>query len=126
MGLIQRFIVQWAFNVGALWVAAKLLDGIHYGDFWTLVIAALVFTIVNIFVKPILTVLAIPFIIVTLGLALFFINLLMIYLTSWIVSDFDIDGFWWAVAATIIVWAVNAVFAAIFRDVTRPTRPAEV
>jgi putative membrane protein len=117
--LMRRFAIQWAFNAGALWVAAKLLDGIHYGDFWTIVIAALVFTIVNIFVKPILTVLAIPVIIVTLGVALFFINLLMIYLTSWIVADFDIDGFWWAVAATIIVWAVNAVFETLFRDVTR-------
>jgi putative membrane protein len=119
VALMRRFAIQWAFNAGALWVAAKLLDGIHYGDFWTIVIAALVFTIVNIFVKPILTLLAIPVIIVTLGVALFFINLLMIYLTSWIVADFDIDGFWWAVAATIIVWAVNAVFETLFLDVTR-------
>ena len=112
---MRRFLVTWAFNVAALFVAAWLLDGIDYGDSaWALVVAALVFSLANIFVKPIVAVLALPFIIVTLGIALFFINLLMLYLTSWIVDDFRIDGFWWAVAATIIVWAVNAVLEAAF------------
>ena len=48
------------------------------------------------------------------GVALFFVNLLMLYLTSWIVNDFTIDGFGWAILATIIVWAVNAVLEAAF------------
>lgn len=112
---MRRFLITWAFNAAALFVAAWLLDGIDYGDSaWALVVAALVFSLVNIFVKPIVAVLALPFIILTLGIALFFINLLMLYLTSWIVDDFRIDGFWWAVAATIIVWAVNAVLEGLF------------
>ena len=112
---MRRFLVTWAFNTAALFVASWLLDGIDYGDSaWALVVAGLVFSIVNIFVKPILTVLALPFIIITLGIAFFFINLLMLYLTSWIVGDFDIDGFWWAVAATIIIWIVNSFLEAFF------------
>jgi putative membrane protein len=112
----MRFVVRWLFNVAALFVASWLLSGISYGDdAWALVLAALVFSLVNMFVKPVLTVLALPFIIVTLGLALFLINLLMLYLTSWIVGDFQIDGFGWAVLATIIVWAVNAILEAAFR-----------
>lgn len=113
--VVARFAISWAFNLGALWVATKLLDGIqNQGTFWTLVLAALVFTAVNLLVKPLVTFLSIPLIILTLGIALFFVNLLMLYLTSWIVSDFVIEGFWWAVAATLIVWAVNSLLEALF------------
>jgi putative membrane protein len=55
-----------------------------------------------------------PLVIVTLGVAIFFVNLLMLYVTSWIVNDFTIDGFGWAILATIIVWVVNTVLEAIF------------
>ena len=117
---MRRLLVTWLFNFGAIWVAAKLLDGIHYADLWTLIVAALVFSIVNIFVKPIITLLALPFIVVTLGFALFFINLLMLFLTGWIVDGFSIDGFWWGVAGTIIIWIVNAVLHAAFPSADEP------
>ena len=60
-----------------------MFDGMTYGDsFWRLLLAALVFTIVNSFVKPMLAILSIPFIIVTLGIAYFFVNVLMLVLTD--------------------------------------------
>jgi putative membrane protein len=102
------FLVRWAFNVVALFVASWLLSGVSYGDrWWTLLIAGAVFTLVNSFIKPILTLLSIPFIVVTLGLFYFLINILMLYLTDWIVDDFEIESFWWAVLAAIIVSLVN-------------------
>jgi putative membrane protein len=112
---MRRFLVTWAFNVAALFVASWLLSGIDYGDdAWALVVAALVFSVVNMFVKPVVTVLAIPFILVSLGFAYFLINLLMLYVTDWIVGDFEIETFWWGVLATIIVWIVNQALAAAF------------
>ena len=106
----RRIVISWAFNVVALFVAAWILDGITYGDqWWTLLIAALVFTVVNAFVKPILTVLSIPFIVVTLGLFYFLITILMLYLTDWIVPDFEIETFRWPVLAAISVSLVNMV-----------------
>ena len=76
-----------------MFVAAWLLSGVTYGDdWWTLFIAALVFTVVNTFVKPILTILSIPFIIVTLGIVYFLINVFMLYVTDWIVQDFDLES----------------------------------
>jgi putative membrane protein len=96
--------------VAALFVAAWLLTGVTYGDqWWTLLIAAAVFTVVNWAVKPVLTVLSIPFIVVTLGLFYFLINVLMLYVTDWLVPDFEIKTFWWGVLAAIIVSVVNAV-----------------
>jgi putative membrane protein len=114
--VLRRFLVTWAFNFVALWVAAVLLGGIDYDGIGVLIVAALVFSVVNIFVRPLLILFTLPLVLLTLGLALFFINLFMLYLTSWIVDDFTIDGFWWAVLATIIVWVVNAILEAFFGD----------
>jgi putative membrane protein len=113
--MLRRFIVTWFFNIVALWVAAELVDGIGYsGNEWVLVIAALVFSLVNIFVKPLVILFTLPLVILTLGLALFFVNLLMLYLTSWIVDDFKVESFGAAILATIIVWVVNTVLEAAF------------
>jgi putative membrane protein len=101
-------LVRWVSNAVALFVAAWLLSGVDYGDqWWTLLIAAAVFTVVNFAVKPILAVLSIPFIVVTLGLFYFLINVLMLYLTDWLVPDFEIETFWWGALAAIIVSFVN-------------------
>ena len=121
--MLRRFLVTWAFNLVALWVAALLLSGIDYDGFGVLVVASLVFSIVNIFVRPLVIFFTLPLVIVTLGIALFFINLLMLYITSWIVDNFTIDSFWWAVLATIIVWFVNMILEAFFGDELRP-RPS--
>ena len=105
-----RLLLHLGSNVLALWVAAKALDGISYGgDIWVLVVAGLVFGLVNFFLKPIITVLALPLIIVTLGVAYFFVNLFMLYLTDWLVGRFDVASFGAAVVGTIIIWAVNMV-----------------
>ena len=105
---------MWACNVAALWVAAKLLDGSDYESFWHLVLAGLVFGIVNWLVKPLVTLLALPVIVLTLGVALFFVNLLMLYVTSWLAPGFRIDGFGDAVLGTLVIWAVNLVLRAVF------------
>ena len=73
-------------------MAAWLLSGVTYGDeWWTLLIAAAVFTVVNAWIKPIVAVLSIPFIVMTLGLFYFLINVLMLYVTDWVVPDFEIQ-----------------------------------
>lgn len=119
--MLRRFVVTWLSNVAALWVAAKLLDGVHVsGDHaWvTFVVAGFVFSVANMIVKPIVAILAIPLIILTLGIAYFLVNVLMIFLTSWVVGDFHVDGFWSGVGAAIVVWLVNLLLDAIERRVT--------
>ena len=114
--LLARFVG----NLAALWVASALLEGMTYGDsFWVLVLAAAVFTIVNWIVKPIVAILSIPLIILTLGVAYFFVNVLMLLITDWVVPDFEVGGFWSVVGATIIVWVVNLVIGAAMHDLSR-------
>ncbi|HTC59530.1 MAG TPA: phage holin family protein [Solirubrobacteraceae bacterium] len=117
--MLQRLAITWVFNTIALFVATWLLSGLSYGsDWWALLISGLVFTLVNFFLKPILAILSIPFIIVTLGIFYFLINVLMLYLTHWIVPQFTIASFWWAALAAIIVSVVNWVL----RKLVEPDR----
>jgi putative membrane protein len=124
--MLPKLAITWVFNTVALFVATWLLSGLSYGsDWWALLIAGLVFTLVNTFLKPLLAILSIPFIIVTFGIFYFLINVFMLYLTHWIVPQFTIASFWWAALAAIIVSAVNGILHVFFgspRNVG--TRPA--
>jgi putative membrane protein len=114
---MRAFAIRWVGNVVALFVAAWILSGISYGDqWWTLFIAAAVFTLINAWVKPVLTILSLPFIVVTLGLFYFLINVFMLYVTDWVVPDFEIRTFWWAVLAAIIVSLVNGLMNMVLPD----------
>lgn len=106
---MSRALATWACNVAALFAADALIGGVHFSGPWKVVLAGAVFGIVNWLVKPVVTILALPAIILTLGVALFFVNLLMLVIAAWVTPGFTIDGFWPAVGATIVVWAVNAV-----------------
>jgi putative membrane protein len=113
----RALLIRWVSNVAALFVAAWLLSGVSYGDsWWSLLIAAAVFTIVNAWVKPVLAILSIPFIVITLGLFYFLINVLMLYVTDWVVPDFEINTFWWGVLAAIIVSVVNMILSPFLPD----------
>jgi putative membrane protein len=118
--MLRRSLITWGFNVVAILVAAEIVDGVDFDDsVWTLLVAGLVFTVVNMLVKPIVTFLALPLILITLGIALFFVNLLMLYITSWIVDGFTIDDFGSAIAATILVWLVNTALELAFGSMRR-------
>ena len=111
---------RFAGNLAALWVASEVLDGTSYGgSFGVLALAAAVFTVANWIVKPVVTVLALPLIILTLGVAYFFVNALMLVVTDWVVGDFEAGDFWTVVGATIVVWLVNMVISAAVGDLRR-------
>jgi putative membrane protein len=113
--VLRRLLYTWIANVAAIWVASLFVDGVDYSeDYWVLIVTGLVFGFVNFLVKPIVKLLALPVIILTLGIALFFINLLMLYVTSWIVPGFEIDSFMSGIWATVVITAVNWVLQGIF------------
>jgi putative membrane protein len=102
-------LIGWGFNIVALLIVDEIFDSVEIGHWWPILVGAAVLGIANAVVKPILAVLTLPLIIVTLGLAYFAINVLMLALAEWIATDFSIDGFWTYVGATIVVWLVNWV-----------------
>ena len=108
-GLPVRLAISWLTNALVLWVVVIVLSRATASTVWALLAAAAVFGVLNTVLKPILRFLTLPFAILTLGVAWFFVSLLMLVLTRDIVSGFHIHGFWTLVAATAIVWFVNLV-----------------
>ncbi len=112
---LAAFLVRGLLNVAAIWVAVRLLDGVRSdGEIATYVIAGLVLAAANSLVRPVVVILAIPLIVVTLGIAYLLVGVAMVALTAWLVGGLAVDGFWSAVGAAIIVWLVNWAIAAAF------------
>jgi putative membrane protein len=77
-----------------------------------------VLALANAFLKPILTILTFPLIVLTLGLFYFVLNTAMLALAEWIAPDFSIDGFWTYIGATIVVSLVNWALYTLFDSVS--------
>jgi putative membrane protein len=112
--LLLYLLLSWISNILALLVADWIFDGVSIGHWWPIILGAAVLGIANTIIKPILALLTLPLVVVTLGLAYFAINVLMLALAEWIAPDFSIDGFWTYIGATIVVsivnWAVHGLF----------------
>ena len=104
---LVRALVLVGTNVLALLVINWMFDGVRIEGNWSFLIGAIVLTIGNVILKPILALLTLPLIVVTFGLFYFVLNVAMLALAEWIAPDFSIDGFWTYVGATIVVSLVN-------------------
>ncbi len=105
----MRLGISWLTNALVLAIVAAVLGGVHVTSPGALLAAAAVFGVLNTLLKPLLRLVTLPLALLTLGVAWFFVSMLMLVLTKEIVSGFRIHGFWTLVAATLIVWIVNLV-----------------
>jgi putative membrane protein len=104
---VQRAVVTWAGNAIALYVAVAAVGDATLAGWTSLLVAAAVFGIVNALVKPVVKLFALPLIIITVGIALFFVNVLMLWITDAIVGGIHFDGFVALVTGSIVIWVVN-------------------
>ena len=129
------FVIRAAVNGLALWVVTLILPGMNFVGGTTTVqkigvvlVVAVIFGLVNAFIKPIVQVLSIPLYILTLGLFHVVINALMLWITAWITDHtthwgLHIDHFWWtAIWAAILLSIVGWAFSLPFRGTERALR----
>lgn len=122
MRLLVRLLVNAVALAVAAWIVADItIEGATRTDqAITLAIVAAIFGLVNLVVGPIVKLLALPLIIVTLGLVIFVINALMLLLTDWIADRFDVgfqvEGFWTALLGALIITVISAILEAILPD----------
>lgn len=127
--MLTRLLSAWVLGGAALAAAAWLLgDHMTIGvasdptseRLITLAIVAAVFAVVDTFIAPVIKVVSLPFIILSLGLALLVINAALLLLTSRIADSLDapffIDGFWWAVLASVVISVVQSILGALADD----------
>jgi putative membrane protein len=103
----MRFLIHLLINGFAVFVAAYILEGVRVESFLTAVIVSIVLGIVNALIKPILSIIALPITILTLGLFNFILNGLMILLVTKVVPGFSVENFWWAVLFSFVLSIVN-------------------
>lgn len=106
-------IVRFLLSGLAVLLTAYLLPGVDVRHYGYALLVALVLSIANLIVKPILIVFTIPITILTLGLFLIVINAIIILLVDYLTPGFTVDGFWWALAFSIILSIFNSMFTDI-------------
>lgn len=113
---LTRLLFTWAVSSAALGVAAWAVGQVSYSSWSALAVAGLVFGLVNTYLKPVLVVLGIPFIVITLGIGLFLINMALVWLTAAVVPGFDASGFWPIAKAAVVVWFVNMLLGGFWPE----------
>lgn len=113
MKLIARIVL----NGLGLWAAAQLLPGIHWdGGVLYLLVAGAVLGLLNLLVKPILTLFSIPLLLITLGLFYLVINGVMLWLADLLLARLHVDGFLWAIAGGLFLAVFNLFVRAFETD----------
>lgn len=106
--MLKLFLIRWTFNAVGLWLAAELIGGVSFtGGLLVIIIGALVFSLVNAFIRPIIVILSLPAIVLSLGLFMLVVNAFMLYLVTVLYDPFVVSSFGSAILAVIIVWLVN-------------------
>jgi putative membrane protein len=115
---VRSVLLHWLSNALALWVAVHLVPGLTFtGDLVQLILVAAVFGLVNSLLRPILTVLTCPLIVVTLGLFTLVINGVMLLVTGWLSTrwnlGFAVAGFWSAFWGGLVVGVVSLLLSLV-------------
>jgi putative membrane protein len=106
--VMPRLLITWLTNCLGLLIASALISSISYGHkLGTLLLAGLVLGVVNFAVRPLVILLTLPAVILSLGIALLFINALMLWLTTKFVTGLHTGGFWSTVGGALIIWLLN-------------------
>jgi putative membrane protein len=113
---IMKFILRLLLSALAVILLANILPGVEVSAFGSAVLVALVLSLLNLIVKPVLVILTLPVTILTLGLFLLVINALIILLASSLVSGFSVDGFWQALLFSLLLSVLESVLFAFLKE----------
>lgn len=111
----MRLLIQWVVTAVALYAADYFLEGISANGDWRIyVVMALIFALVSMIAKPVLSLLSLPLIILTVGLFMLVVNAAVLWLSSWVATNvfsvpFRVDNFMAAFLGSLIVSIVSTV-----------------
>ena len=118
---LKRFLLRLSINIIAILVAESVLRGINLdGPWWGLAVVAAIFGLINTVIRPLLTLLTLPFVIFTLGLFLLIINAMILYFTSALANGFGIqfviDNLGWAILGALVINLVSGILGILSGD----------
>jgi len=99
----MNLIIKLLLNAIAVFALSYILSGVQVDGYISAIIVAIVLSILNLLIKPLLVILTLPITIVTLGLFLIVINALIILLADYLISGFSVDNIWWAILFSVLL-----------------------
>jgi putative membrane protein len=112
----MKLLIRILITSGLVLLIANFMPGVQVANFTTALIVAVVLGLLNVFIKPILVILTLPFTIVTLGLFLLVINAIIILLCDNIVGGFGVASFWTALFFSLILSILQSIMYKIIGD----------
>ncbi|MGV4414129.1 phage holin family protein [Chryseobacterium sp. T1] len=110
----MRLIISLLITAVSAFLLSKVLTGVHFDGFGSTIIFAIVLGILNMIVRPVLSILSLPITIITLGLFSFVINAIIILLCDYFMDSMQVASFWWALLFSILLSLVTSFFSSIF------------
>jgi putative membrane protein len=112
----MKLILRILLSALAVVILAKILPGLGVDSYFTAIIVAIVLSLLNFIVKPILVILTLPITILTLGLFLLIINAIIILLASRLIDGFAVDNLWWALLFSLLLSFLQAILFSLLKE----------
>jgi putative membrane protein len=108
-----RFIVQALAAAFGFWIASRFVPGVHARGVASLIAAGVILGLINALVRPILILLTIPLTLLTLGLFLFVVNGITVWITAAFLKGVQVDGLWPAILASVVITVISWIARAM-------------
>ncbi len=109
----MKVIIKLLITAIVAYFLPKILSGVQVADFTSAIIFAVVLGLLNLIVRPILSLLSLPITILTLGLFSLVINALIILLADRFTEGINVDGFWWALIFSVALSVITSILESI-------------
>ncbi|MFV9484079.1 phage holin family protein [Christiangramia sp. OXR-203] len=112
----MKLLLRLLLTAVAVVILAKILPGVSVDSYWTAIIVAVVLSLLNFIVKPILVLLTLPVTILTLGLFLLIINAIIIFMADGFIDGFDVNGWFMAIIFSLLLSLFQSVLFSILKS----------
>ena len=112
----MKFILRLLLSALAVIFLSKVLPNVNVDSYTTAIVVALVLSLLNFLVKPIMVILTFPITIVTLGLFLLVINAAIILLADHFIDGFTVTGFWWPLLFSLLLSLLQSILFSFLKE----------
>jgi len=112
----MTFILRLLLSALAVVILSKILPGVSVASYGIAILVAVVLSLLNFIVKPLLIILTLPVTILTLGLFLLIINALIILMADGLITGFAVDGIWWALLFSLLLSILQSLLFSFLKE----------
>lgn len=112
----MKLILRILLSALAVVILAKILPGVGVDSYTTAIIVAIVLSLLNFIVKPLLIILTLPVTILTFGLFLLIINALIILIADSLIDGFSVNNIWWALLFSLLLTFLQSIFYSFLKE----------